>query len=305
MKIKIDTQRPNLDMKKHIINSRKDRMRSYASIFSSSTFARVIQHEDFDFINKKIERYDFPELGKSFFTYSDYLRYTYKHLKKEYRCEYIYKNELINELLLKKYGTKNTIVINEFKVGNSVADMVLFNGTSKAFEIKTELDSEKRLSGQLNDYIRVFKECYIVTHESLIDKYIDKNENTGIIAFAKHGNSLKMQEIKSAIINDKIDADILIRSLRTQEYRNIISQYFGELPGVSNFKMFDACLSLMKQIPENELNNLFIIELKKRVSNTQLLHSFNYELRQLCLSLKINTKCYEELNLKLSQPIKL
>lgn len=292
-------------MKKHIINSRKERMRSYAGIFSSTSFARVIQHEDFDFINKKIERYDFPELGKSFFTYSDYLKYTYKHLKKEYRCEYVYKNELINELLLKKYGTKNTVVINEFKVGNSVADMVLFNGTSKAFEIKTELDSEKRLTGQLNDYTRIFKECYIVTHESLIDKYAGKDENTGIIAFARHGNSLKMLEIKRAIANEKIDAAILIRSLRTQEYKNIVIKYFGELPCVSNFKMFDACFSLMKQIPDNELNNLFINELKKRTSNTQLLHSFNYELRQLCLSLKINLKDYNELNLKLSQPIKL
>lgn len=280
-------------------------MRSYAGIFSSTSFARVIQHEDFDFINKKIERFDFPEFGKSFFTYSDYLKYTYKHLKKEYCCEYVYKNELINELLLKKYGTKNTVVINEFKVGNSVADMVLFNGTSKAFEIKTELDSEKRLTGQLNDYTRIFKECYIVTHESLIDKYAGKDENTGIIAFARHGNSIKMLEIKRAIANEKIDAAILIRSLRTQEYKNIIIKYFGELPHVSNFKMFDACLSLMKQIPDNELNNLFINELKKRTSNTQLLHSFNYELRQLCLSLKINLKDYNELNLKLSQPIKL
>ena len=292
-------------MKKHIINSRKERMRSYAGIFSSTSFARVIQYEDFDFINKKIERYDFSELGKSFITYSDYLKYTYKHLKKEYRCEYVYKNEIINELLLKKFGTKNTIVINEFKVGNSVADMVLFNGTSKAFEIKTELDSEKRLTGQLNDYTQIFKECYIVTHESLIDKYTGRDENTGIIAFARYGNSLRMKEIKSPVINEKIDADILIRSLRTHEYKNIIINYFGELPGVSNFKMFDACFSLMKQIPDNELNNLFINELKKRTSNTHLLHSFNYELRQLCLSLKINLKDYNELNLKLSQPVKL
>ena len=148
-------------------------MRSYASIFSSTSFARLLKNEDFDFINKKIERYDSNKIGKKFTTYSEYIRYAYNSLKKDYRCEYFYKNELINEFLLKKYGTENTIVINEFKVGNSVADMVLFNGTSKAFEIKTELDSEKRLSGQLNDYTKIFKECYVVTHESLIGKYLE------------------------------------------------------------------------------------------------------------------------------------
>ena len=89
------------------------------------------------------------------------------------------------------------------------------------------------------------------------------------------------------------------------EYKNIITSFFGQLPGVSNFQMFDECDLLMKQIPNRELNSLFISELKKRASNTQLLQSFYKELRQLCLSLKINQKDYQELSLKLSHPIKL
>lgn len=292
-------------MKQQIANGQKERMRSYASIFSSTSFARLLKNEDFDFINKKIERYDSNKIGKNFTTYSEYIKYAYDSLKKEYRCEYIYKNELINELLLKKYGTENTVVINEFKVGNSVADMVLFNGTSKAFEIKTELDSEKRLSGQMNDYTRIFKECYIVTHESLIRKYLETDERIGVIAIIKHGNSFKMEEVRKASVSEEIDANILMRSIRTLEYKNIITAYYGQLPSVSNFKMFDECAFLMRKIPNMELNSLFITELKKRASNTQLLQSFYKELRQLCLSLKINQKDYQELSLKLSQPIKL
>ncbi len=292
-------------MKHSITNGQKERMRSYANIFSSTSFARLLKNEDFDFINKKIERYDSNKIGKNFTTYSEYIRYAYNSLKKEYRCEYIYKNELINELLLKKYGTENTVVINEFKVGNSVADMVLFNGTSKAFEIKTELDSEKRLVGQLNDYTKIFKECYIVTHESLIGKYLGTDKKIGVIAIIKHGNSFKMEEVRKAIVSEEINAGVLIKSLRTQEYKNLITAYFGQLPCVSNFQMFDECAFLMKQIPNRELNSLFITELKKRASNTQLLQSFYKELRQLCLSLKISQKDYQELSLKLNQPIKL
>lgn len=292
-------------MKKQIAKYRLDQLRSYASIFSSTSFTNLLKNEDFDFLNKKIARYDSSGIGTKFTTYSDYIRYAYNSLKKEYRCEYIYKNELINELLLKKYGTVNTVVINEFKVGNSVADMVLFNGTSKAFEIKTELDSEKRLNGQLNDYTKIFRECYIVTHESLIDKYLTINDKIGVIAIVKNGSSYKMEEKRKATSSEEIDSDVLIRSLRTQEYKNIIISHFGQLPKVSNFQMFDECALLMKQISNNELNSLFITELKKRTSNTQLLHSFYNELRQLCLSLKINQKDYQELSLKLSQPIKL
>ncbi|MBW8326061.1 MAG: sce7726 family protein [Prolixibacteraceae bacterium] len=292
-------------MKKQIAHGQKEKMRSYASIFSSTSFARLLKNEDFDFINKKIERYDSNKIGKNFTTYSEYIRYAYNSLKKEYRCEYVYKNELINELLLKKYGTENTVVINEFKVGNSVADMVLFNGTSKAFEIKTELDSEKRLNGQLNDYAKIFKECYIVTHESLIEKYLETDVKIGVIAIVKHNNSFKMEEVRKAAISEDIDASVLIKSLRTQEYKNIVIAYFGQLPCVSNFQMFDECAFLMQQIPHSELHRLFITELKKRASNTQLLQSFYKELRQLCLSLKINQRDYQSLSLKLSQPIKL
>lgn len=286
-------------------HNEKERLRSYANIFSSTSFARLLKYEDFDFINKKIERYDSNKIGKNIITYSDYIRYAYNTLKKEYRCEYIYKNEIINELLLKKYGTKDTVVINEFKVGNSVADMVLFNGTSKAFEIKTELDSERRLNGQLSDYTQIFKECYIVTHESLIGKYLNKNENIGVIAITKHGKSFKMEEVRKATVSEEIDSDILMRSIRAQEYKSIITSYFGILPNVNSFKMFDECALLMKEIPDNALNSLFIAELKKRVTNTQFLKSYYKELRQLCLSLNINQTEYLKLNNKLSQTIKL
>jgi hypothetical protein len=285
--------------------TQKERLRSYAAIFSSSSFAHLLRTCDFDFINSKIARYDQNKLGTKFTTYSEYIRYVYNQLKRDYRCEYIYKNEIINELLLKKYGTLNTVVINEFKVGRSVADMVLFNGTSKAFEIKTELDSERRLSGQLNDYTRIFRECYIVTHESLIEKYQSTDENIGLIAIMKHGRTFHMEEVRKATINSSIDADILIRSIRTQEYKNIVISYFGELPKTTNFQMYNACLEQMKNIPTDALQHLFITELKKRASNTQSLNTYVKELRQLCLSMKITPKQYLQLDNILSQTIKI
>ena len=185
---------------RNTVLSNKVRLRSYAGIFSGNSFAQLLRNDDLDFINQQIVSYDIEKLGKSFETYADYLSYVYKILHKDYRCEYIYKNEIINDLLLKQYGTKNTVVINEFRVGNSVADMVMFNGVSKAFEIKTELDSERRLNGQLADYQRIFQESYIVTHESLIHKYHNLSENSGLIVYQKQGRTYKMTEIKKAVV---------------------------------------------------------------------------------------------------------
>lgn len=283
--------------------TQKVRLRNYAGIFSGNSFAQLLKHDDWDFINRQIIDYDIEKLGKRFETYSDYLSYIYSILLKEYRCEYIYKNEIINELLLKQYGTKDTVVINEFKVGNSVADMVMFNGVSKAFEIKTELDSEKRLNGQLVDYQRLFQECYIVTHESQLDKYHNLSHNCGLIVYQKQGRTYRMTEIIKAVLQPDIDVEVLMRSVRTDEYKNIILNYFDVLPQLNSFTMFEACEEWMKQIPPVILHQLFIAEIKKRESNTAQLKDFSKELRQLCLSMKIKPKDYTVLTKKLSQTI--
>ena len=290
-------------MTKNKKNIKIDRMRSYSSIYSSTMFSRLLKNDDYSFINSKIDNYDINKVGTKFDTYYDYIRYTYNELRKYYRNEYIYKNTIINELLLKQYGVKDSIVINEFRVGNSIADLVLFNGTSKAFEIKTELDSDKRLVGQLNDYSKIFRQNYIVIHESLIDKYLNIDSNVGIIALFEQPRSLKLEEIRPAVNNVNINSDTLINSIRTPEYKNIIKNHFGELPDVNSFKMFDECKLLMREIPSSVLHNLYLDELKKRKSNTSKLKSYYKELRQITLSLNLDDKSYNQLYEKLNKPI--
>ncbi len=282
-----------------------DKLRSYSTIFSRSSFTKLLHHDDYSFINAKIERYDLSKVGKNINTYYDYIQYIYRELRKQYRNEYIYKNTFITDWLLSKYGVKNTIAINEFSVGNSIADLVMFNGTSKAFEIKTELDTDKRLSGQLADYTRIFKECYIITHESLVNKYLREEINIGIIALKERPKSVSLHLIRPATENKTIDVDTLIHCLRTSEYKGIVKKYYEELPEMNSFNMFETCKGLMKFIPEDQLHDLFIEELKKRKSNTNIINLFSIELRQMCLALNIDLNLYRELDYKLSQKINI
>jgi hypothetical protein len=196
------------------------------------------------------------------------------------------------------------IIFNEFRVGNSVADMVMFNGTSKAFEIKTELDSGKRLDSQLSDYSKIFKESYIVVHESLVDKYqAVVDESVGIISLRVKNGRLILDKTRSATENNGIDVDILMLSIRTNEYKNIIEASFGALPDVNSFDMFETCKSMMKHISSDELHRLFLAEMKKRKSNNSLLESYQNELKQFCLSTNINQAQYKTLNERLRKPI--
>jgi len=286
-------------------NKEIEKYRSYSSIFSSSSFIKLLRYNDYSFIDAKINRYDRAKIGNKINNYQDYIRYVYLQLQRKYRNEYIYKNTFINSFLLNHYGVKDTIAINEFRVGNSIADMVLFNGTSKAFEIKTELDSNKRLSGQLTDYSKIFKECYLVTHHSLTQKYLRENSNIGIIEWVEHRNTVQMQEVREASINPIIDPETLIRTIRTQEYKNIVKNYYGSLPEMNSFNMFETCRKMIKHIPNDALNQLFIDELKKRKSNTAILKSFHKELRQLLLSMNLNEKAYYTLIEKINKSINI
>ena len=282
-----------------------NRLRSYSTIFSSNSFKKLLRNSDYSFIDNNIKEYDLNKLGSRFTTYYDYIRFTYNELRKQYRNEYLYKNTLINEWFLKKYGVKDTIAINEFRVGNSIADFVLFNGTSKAFEIKTELDSNQRLKGQLCDYTKIFKQSYIVTHESLVNKYSLENESIGIIALIEQARSLKIEEVRPAVENNFIDVDVLMKSIRTAEYKEIVKLYYKELPKMTSFNMFETCSELIRKIPNEELNQLFITQIKKRKSNMNEIGDYFKELRQIGLALNLNSASFNKLNKQLTVPIKI
>jgi hypothetical protein len=62
---------------------------------------------------------------------------------------------------------------------------------------------------------------------------------------------------------------------------------------------------MINKIPQKELSQLFINEIKKRKSNTVLLRSYNKELRQLALAMNLDKRKYENIIDQLNKPIKI
>ena len=85
------------------------RLRDLSSAFSRSAFIDVLKFNDYSHFNWLASRYGILRCA----TYSDLLKKSYSVISKHYRCEYVYKNELI-KLLLKKYGTRNSVYFSEF-----------------------------------------------------------------------------------------------------------------------------------------------------------------------------------------------
>ena len=277
------------------------RLRDLSSAFSRSAFIDVLNYNDYSHFNWLASRYDILKCT----TYSDLLKKSYSLISKYYRCEYVYKNELL-KLLLKKYGTRNSVYFSEFRVGNSIADMVMFNGESKAFEIKTEYDTSRRLDKQMDDYKCFFDKCYIVVPESKVDEYSDIIESTtGIISMSRDNWRIILKEIRHAHQNERFESEALMSCLRTEEYKNIVLSLGKTLERVSGYDMYKYCYQIISKANHDKLRELFLREVKKRKNNTALLRKYPMSIRQMMLSLNLPeykaNKLLEQLNISVNQ----
>lgn len=257
-----------------------NQLRDFSTLFSRSEVNRWLKG-DFASINLKLERHNLIKLNKGN-SYLKFLRKTYRILEKSYPNEYVLKNEFLNNWLLKELGATDSVVFNEFRIGKATADLVMFNGISKVFEIKTILDKDYRLSSQLSEYKKIFNEVYIIVPVVQLLKYSKFDNSVGIISYDSENK--KFELIKKAERRNRIDSSTLMEILHTKEYIHISKEYFGQLPQMNSFNQFDICKSLLSQIPQNELDKLFINTMKKRKINNKFYSKINIEFNQISLS---------------------
>lgn len=281
-----------------------NQLRDYSSLFSTKNVAKWLDG-DFSSIKTKISRYNETWLdeNKSCF---DYLRHVYKVLEENYQNEYIFKNTFLNTELSKpplKEDTKNPDVkwFNEFKVGNSIADLAMFNGKSIAFEIKTEMDSCKRLEAQIKSYTKIFNQVYLIIPESKLSTYA--RYDVGIITFNPNQKKFKHRKQSPTYT---INPDAIMNILHTSEYRSIVRQHYYSLPkNINSFNQFELCSKLIKDIPIKKLNKYFIHHIKQRnvVSNDVLMFKNFKEFKQLGNALKMTKTQYQTMVTQLKLPI--
>ena len=88
------------------------------------------------------------------------------------RHEYIYKAALTHKILLGKHSLQTASMLNEFRVGQCKADLVILNGTSTVYEVKSERDSLSRLERQVAAYATVFAQVYVIAAEKHVDAVV-------------------------------------------------------------------------------------------------------------------------------------
>ena len=152
---------------------------------------------------------------------SDLFESAWKELRTFYRNEYVYKTELANRVVFGRHSPRTTALHVELPVARSIIDIAVFNGTSTAYEVKTEFDSARRLQTQTADYLKVFDKVFVVAQPSTASAYASLvDERVGVLAL---GTSGSFSLIKEAISNKtNVAVATVFRCLRRVEYVEII-----------------------------------------------------------------------------------
>ena len=219
----------------------------------------------------------------------DFFEDTFKGLKKYYRNEYVYKNFLINKVLLGKHSLNTSAMLTELRVGSSKADVMFINGSTHIYEIKTEYDSFGKLQKQVNDYIKLAEYVSIFTSECLVDRVRDLiPENIGIITLTKRGTLRTVTKPKSNF--DKIDKETLFDTLRKDEFLSVLKELHGEVPEYPSALLRRECKKLFMKFSKETLHKELLHIMKERASKIQgQISSAPYSLKSIALSGKYLT----------------
>lgn len=229
--------------------------------FSKTAFMDLINSKDSIIYSIIVKRYICDE---NILDNNQLISEIYKVMQKEYRNEYIYKNTMLNKLLLGRHSLNTTTALTEVSVGKAKADFILINGMAVVYEIKTELDSLDRLKDQLENYYKAFPNVYVVTNEIHLEKVKKQlwGSDVGICTLTKRNT---ISEKKKANSNySSLDYEVMFKILRKIEYEELLIKVFGELPKTTPVKYYSTCFTMFKGLSLIDAYNEVVKILKKR-----------------------------------------
>jgi len=179
-----------------------------------------------------------------------------KVILKYYPNEVSVKSNFINQVLFK---SKNHVTIFELPIGSSRADLCKLNGSSVAYEIKTDLDNSLRLKKQLNDYLNIFEKVFVICSENKL-KDIESQiiPTCGIYTYSitSRGN-YKFKLYRHANISKQLNCKKQLDILRKQE---LIKNF--SIDSLPNRK--DLTSLILQQYSATRINEIFKQVIKNR-----------------------------------------
>lgn len=268
----------------------------FAKFFSRSTILEFLYKKKPQFIFDSLYNADIDVEQLASKKYKDLFDNVYEYICNKYACEYIYKNEaLIFEILSGRHND-DAKLLSEVSVGKSKADIVVINGTTTVYEIKTELDNVTRLESQLDDYLMVFDRINILTcKEKLqsIERILNSKKQysvVGICIMELQNQVTKIKTYRESSSNFcNLDPSYILTVINNSEFKKL-------------FPKIDA--NAFINLGLKEVHSIFMQVLKERARNQVFIESMPRSLKMVGSSLqKLSKKDKEKLIVKLDNCI--
>ena len=236
----------------------------------------------------------------------DWFEFFYSLLLGQYQCEYVYKNAVATGLYLAgRHSLKNSLLTSEFRSGNSRADVVIINGTSTVYEVKSKYDSLKRLEGQIADYKNVFDRIFIVTTAEKTKAVLGKvDSQVGVMVLGDDGKLDGIREAQSNKTNT--DPAKIFDCMRQAEFSSVIKDVFGFVPSVPNSKLYRESKELFCRLAPDEAHDLMVSKVRmrgKRKPFADLIKEAPNSLKHACLSFSKSQALAFQIRERLNEPL--
>ena len=229
----------------------------------------------------------------------------YDLMIRRYRSEYIYKNIIATELYLKNESFQRSLFTSEWRVGTSRTDVVILNGTSTVYEIKSNYDSFDRLDTQLADYAKVFDRIFLVTTAEKAN--LMKDQLDGVIGVMCINDQGELEEVKPPISNkSNTDPKTIFNCMRQSEFQEAVNKAFGYVPNVPNSLLYTECIKLFRQLAPEQAHDLMVDCVRKRGKPkpyVDLIRSAPDSLKHACLEFSRPQFMASKIKEKLLEPL--
>lgn len=156
--------------------------------------------------------------------------------KSKFRDDYIYRNAIVEKILLGRHNLNTATLLSEVRAGSCKADVVVLNGTSTAYEIKSERDSLSRLRNQVASYRQVFAAVNVVVSTKHLERILRSiPEDVGVITLSERYRFQTTRPPQNK--PERINPTMLLDTLRVDEATSILSRLGHEIPDVPNTKI--------------------------------------------------------------------
>lgn len=244
------------------------------------------------------------ELGDS--TVGDAFEAAFNLLRtSSYRDEYIFRSAITQKLVLGRHNLNTATVLNEFRTENSKVDIAILNGTSTAYEIKSDRDSLYRLADQIRDYRKFFASVNVLTNElRLEDTLKSVPDDVGIVVLS---NRFTIRTVRQAINRpDRVEPEVILNSIRVEEAKQILFALGQEIPDVPNTRIRAELHRLFSNLESHQVHEQMVKVLSRTRSQSSLepmLGLIPRSLKAAVISIKPNSKVVERIVLATKQPI--